>query len=879
MKQKLLLLAIAILGISVYVFYYQKNQQNRIITNFIPDNTLVLLETNEISTVKNKVIPRIPLLSRASFQYQIFKNIGLNNKDISNLSYKKILYFALIPEGKNQLSFVNYLPLSSDDEDFIKKLENLTQNTFGNRTITHTTQGFKISEVINKNAKSIFAFILQNNFLIFSSSSLAIEETILHKKNVWVNTLQLNSTNLDSELIFTKTHFNQSAINSFLKDIAVENTNNIISLFPESYQWLKPEANTVEAISTNININLFEGQKPADIQCFNMIPNSCSFLLNLTFSNREKIIKKIEANIDTDKKIKSLRKKASDEFDFKFSNIYNHIEEEITLCSFDNSEKSAQNKVLIIKQKGLLNPLKVIARNVAEQSEGDVFSVQYGSFLITSLGIKDFPSLILGSVYGGFEECYFTEYNDYIIMGSNLPVMQDYLINISKGDVWGNSPKQKSIINNCVPANLTMITETSKALKGLQKVLNVQWVEKITSYEKLLLSTQAEILQQNATEGRLVLLRNIEPVKTKKKFSNKWIKLGGLQIESSVEPMYLINPLNKSAQILVQGKNNLLHLYEKGKQIWTYQLAGKIIGKIKFISFLKKNEQQLLIVTNHKIFLLTREEKGFNVIPSKSFHSFNLENFNVFENEQDKSQNLTLVSGNGESFKLNKETHVLSPVFTKEQTSQTLTPMPNIIVKGIEYAIILEKSGKLTLQNAKGKIAAGFPINLGEIFNEAPNLESKNNNIVIKTLSEKGKLFEISLEGKILEKRQLFRPDNEVKFSLAVDERNTDWVLMRTNGKEVTVLDKNEQEIFTVKGLNYGKKILKYYNLGIAGKYFAINNGYETYHFYDKNGQSIGGLPITSQSLPSLSYSDSYKKILMNITTPKSIETWSVKIK
>ena len=158
-------------------------------------------------------------------------------------------------------------------------------------------------------------------------------------------------------------------------------------------------------------------------------------------------------------------------------------------------------------------------------------------------------------------------------------------------------------------------------------------------------------------------------------------------------------------------------------------------------------------------------------------------------------------------------------------------------------------------------------------------MESKNNNIVIKTLSEKGKLFEISLEGKILEKRQLFRPDNEVKFSLAVDERNTDWVLMRTNGKEVTVLDKNEQEIFTVKGLNYGKKILKYYNLGIAGKYFAINNGYETYHFYDKNGQSIGGLPITSQSLPSLSYSDSYKKILMNITTPKSIETWSVKIK
>ena len=880
MKQKLLFLAIAIVGIGVYVFYHHKNQQSRIITNFIPDNTLVLLETNEISTTKNTIIPRIPLLSQASLQYQVFKNIGLNDKDISNLILKKTLYFALIPKGKNQLSFVSYLPLSSDNEIFIEKLENLSHNINGKRIITHTTQGFKVSEVINENAKSIFAFIIQDNFLIFSSSSLAVEEAVLHNNNNnWINTLKLNAINFDSDSIFTKTHFNQTAISSFLRDITTEKTNNIIALFPETYQWLKPQENALEAISNKINTKLFEGQKPADIQCFNIIPNSCSYLLNLSFSNREKIVKKIEENIEHDDKINALREKASDKFSFTFANIYNRIENEITLCSFDNSEQSTQNKVLIIKQKGLLNPLKVIARNVAEQSEDDVFSVQYGSFLITSLGIKEFPSLLLGSIYGGFEECYFTEYDGYIILASNLPVMQDYLINISKGNVWGNSPKQKAIINHCVPANMTMITETSKALKGLEKVLNNQWGEKITRYENTLLSVQAEIIQQNADEGRIVLLRNIEPVKTNKKFSNKWIKLGGMSIEASSKPMYLINPSNKNTQILVQSKDSILHLYENGHQIWTYPFADKIVGEIKYVNFSKKNEQQLMIVTNHKVYILTRKEKGFNIIVSKSFKGFNLTNFNVFENEQDKSQNATLVSENGESFKLNKETLILSPAFTRKQTSQTLAPMPTIIIKGIEYAIILEKLGKLTFQDAKGKIAIGFPISLGGIFNAAPILEGGNNNIVIRTLNEKGELYKISLEGKILEKRQLFRSDNEVKFSLSADERNTDWVSMRTNGKEVTVLDKNGQEMFTVKDLIYGKKRLKYYNLGIAGKYFAINNGYETYNFYDENGEGIGGLPITSQSNPSLSYSDSYKKILMNITTPTSIETWSVKLK
>lgn len=879
MKQKLLFLAIAIVGIGIYVFYNHKNQQSRIITNFIPDNTLVLLETNEISTVKNKVIPRIPLLSQASLQYQVFKNIGLKDKDISNLILKKTLYFALIPEGRNQLSFVSYLPLSTDNEGFIKKLESLSQNTNGKRIITHTTQGFKVSEVINENTKSVFAFIIQDNFLIFSSSSMALEETVLHKNNIWINTFMLNSINFDSDSIFTKTHFNQSAISSFLTNISTEKINNIISLFPETYQWRQPQGNAIEAISNKINTKIFEGQKPKGIQCFNMIPNSCSYFLNLSFSNREKIVKKIEENIENDERINALREKASDKFNFKFGNIYNHIENEITLCSFDNSEQSTQNKVLIVKQKGLLNPLKVIARNVAEQSEDDVFSVQYGSFLITSLGIKEFPSLLLGGVYGGFEECYFTEYNGYIILSSNLPVMQDYLINISKGDVWGNSPKQKAIINHCVPANMTMITETSKALRGLQKVFNNQWGEKIIRYENTLLSVQAEIIQQNATEGRIVLLRNIELVKTKKKFSNKWIKLGGLSIEASSQPMYLINPSNKNTQILVQSKDSILHLYENGHQIWTYPFARKIVGEIKYVNFSKKNEQQLLIVTNDKIYILTRKEKGFNIIESKSFQGFNLTNFNIFENEQDKSQQLTLVSENGESFKLNKETLILSPIFIRKQTSQSLAPMPNIIIKGIEYVIILEKSGKLTLQNARGKIASGFPTYLAGIFNAAPFLEGGNNNIFIRTLSENGELYKISLEGKILEKRQLFRPNNEVKFSMSVDERNTDWVLMRTNGKEVIVMDKNEQEMFKVNELNYGKKALKYYNLGIAGKYFAINNGYETYSFFDEYGESIGGLPITSQSHPSLSYSDSYKKILMNITKPKSIETWSVKIK
>ncbi len=877
-KQKLLILGFAILGIGGFIYYHQTSQLNNQITDFIPDNTLVLLETNEISTVKNVVIPRIPLLTKASSQYQVLKKIGLTQKEIELLIFKKTLYFALLPAGKDNFSFINYLPLTTENEDFVEKLSKLLQNNTGKRLIPHTTKGFKVLEVIDENAESLFSYIIQDNFLIFSQSSLALEESILHSENSWVKSLKLYAINATSGAIFTQTYFNQNSINSFLKDISDKNAINFSSFIPQSFEWLKPNANVIEALSTSVNSNLFEGQKPAHIQSLNMIPNSCSYSLIMSFSNQEKFIKNLEKNLEGHQKINSLRKKVSSKFEVEFNKIYAKINDEVTLCSFDNLDQSIQNKVLLIKQKGLLNPLKVFARNVASKSEDDVYSVQYGSFLITSLGIKEFPMMLLGEVYTGFEECYFTEYNDYIILASSLAMMQDYLINISKGDVLSNSPKSKKITNHCLPANLTLIIENSKALKGLQKVLNPKWAEQLNVYKNALLGVQAEILQLSASDGRLVLLKNIEVNKVIQKTNNKWVKLGTINITASSKPKYLINPLNKNAQILLQSADQVAHLYEKGKQIWSYQLNGEIIGDIKSVNYSKNASQELLIATKTKIYILTRNQKGFEVITSKPFKGFNLENFNVFENENDRGKNITLMSENGESYKLSKESLIVSPIFKRSTVSQTLTPLPNIILKGNEYAVMLEKSGKIYLQNVKGKIAEGFPLTISGNFTSPALLEGENKNVLIRIISEQGDLYKISLDGKILEKRQLFRPNNEVKFSMVMDERSADWVLMRTDGKEVVVLNKNEQEIFTIKELNYGRKVLNYYNLGIAGKYFSVNNGYTTYQFFNENGEGIGQIPVESTYKPSISYSDSYKKIIMNITTPSSIETWSVKI-
>ncbi len=880
MKKNLLFLGLLILGIGGYFFYQKNIQQHSFVTNFIPDNTIILLETNEISTTKNKIIPRIPMLSRANQQYQIFKQIGLNDKDISNLLLKKTLYFAVIPEGKGDFSFINYLPLNADNEDFIEKLESLNQNAIGYRVIPHTTKGFKILEVVNANAKVVFSYIIQENFMIFSKSNLAIEEAILHQENSWINSLNLYAKSGESDSLFTITHFNQKAIGKFIADVLVVKSNTsaqIFTLFPETFQWLKPNKNSLEGIGIKDTQNLFKEQIASSINNLNMIPNSCSYMIDFSFDKPKMLISKFEILLENESRISVLRDEASSKFDIDFSKIYDKIEREITYCAFDNSQGSLSNKILIFNHKGLMNPLKVIARNVAQQGKEDVFSVQYGSFMIINLGIKEFPSLLFGKIFSGFEECYFTEYNDKLILASSLSMMQDYLISVGKGDVWGNSPKHKTILKSCIPANLTVISESSKVIPNFQKLINSTWSNKINTYNLELSSVQAEILQSTATESRIVLLKNIEPVRSSVKYANKWVKLGKIGLEANAQPLYLVNPINKNAEILVQSKDNKLQLYSQGKQIWNHQLTGKIVGEIRNSRVFDKSVQQFLCATNKNIYILLRTEKGFDVKVSEAFRGYNLDNFKIFENEQDHQHFVTFVTSNGETYKMDKKSLTLKSTNSDNKIAGVIAPFPSIIINNQEFGIYLTKNGKLIIKNSSGLVAKGFPMSFKGVFNTPAILEGNENNIIL--LSDKGELHKISLTGKVIEKRQLFRPDNEMKFSMAMNERGNDWVLMRTDGKEVVVMDKNENEIFALKGLIYGKKALNYYNLGIGGKFFALNNGYSTYNFYDETGQNIGGLPILSEYKPRLSYSDSYQKVIMNITTPTTIETWSAKIR
>jgi hypothetical protein len=105
------------------------------------------------------------------------------------------------------------------------------------------------------------------------------------------------------------------------------------------------------------------------------------------------------------------------------------------------------------------------------------YAIPYGSFTITALGVREFPAMVLGPIFSGFSNCIFTEYKDFVILASDLSTLQEYLLSISKNEVWSSSSRHQSLLKKLGENNLVWISEPQKALTGLQALLPSPWYE------------------------------------------------------------------------------------------------------------------------------------------------------------------------------------------------------------------------------------------------------------------------------------------------------------------------------------------------------------------------------------------------------------------
>lgn len=883
MKKASLLLCAFLLGIVGYLFYSSSQPSDTMINNFISDNTLVLIETSEAlqpNKSETSSLRQLPLFSNLINEVKRFDDLGLNQELITHLFEGKRLFFAILPLGKEQVQAVTYLPLSHKDDIFLEELLTLKTKVSGTRIISHTTEGEQISEIINPQGKAELSFIIKDNLLIYSTSSILIEDILLHSKGKWANELALGNTTINHENVSTVSYWNKDAITHFAKLILEKDGSAspyIMDIMPQYHFWTANKEG--DLIGTNdTESNLFFGKQEAQsLNCLSLIPNATASFSHWTISDNSLIEAAVNEHIHTKSGLETLKKKASSEFDIDFSDIYENIGHEIMVCHTTLGNTDAGGKLLLIQQEHLIETLDEISQNVADNGNTSVFSMQYGNFLVHRLGFKEFPAMAFGPYFFGFQESFYTQYKGHLVIANNLQTLQDYLQVVSKNDVWSSSVKYQALVKRCKVANTTVICDIPKTIPFLNNSLNSSWKNTLASVNDEINSFITLVYQaENEHRSTLYLLKNEGSLNSSSKYSNKLVKLTSVKQSVSSVPFYLYNPVTKKAEVLVQGEHNKIYLIGEKTSTWSYQLPDKLVGLIKPVKLLNNEAQQFLLATASNLYLLVRTETGFDVTASPSFSGIKLAEYGILD---DTNNNLTILTKTGQAYQLDKTTLQLSKASTSTTLSTYLTPISTLLINGKGYALLLETNGKLSLVNEVGHAVKGFPIRLKGSFQQPAILEETNGALFIRVVSEQGELYTISTDGNIEEEQQLFRPSNEDKFSICPNDKQNDWVILRSDGKNCSILDKNTNELFSLSNLSYGNKQIQFYRLGNNLRCFALSNGRNTYQLYDEKGNLLSDKPLVSTSRPSITYSESYNKILINTTSATSIDTWSIKLK
>ncbi len=499
---KFSLISILLIFITVGAYwayiYYLADTSNKNALNYIPDDAVFIVETNNLSKAWTEI-------SNSEAWTFLTKNAYFSdiNSDIEDLNkYLKENQFADLLLKDRTLTMSVHM-ISQKDWDFIfvvdlKKMSNVLKGNLkaglgfveGYTVTERLYKGFKIVELSdNENPNDIIYLTLAHNLLVVSFSGILIERSIDQSKDLhWENNEKFAtvSQKIDGNNLF-KMFVNYSQISNF------------------SLSYLTEESETVKMLSTSLahtafNINLenemlsFKGftnidstnsyikalskVNPGKFSAWEILSNQTSLYMAMSFENYKDFYQNLinqykEGNTkdmeDIDKNVKLIEKLLGISMEQDF---FGWIGSEISFAKLRPGNNTRIEDVLIVfktkdienAKAGLGNIIKKIKRRTPLKFEKE----SYKNYDIQCLEIKGFFKVFFGKMFADIEKPYFTYIEDYVVFSNSLETLKNEIDDYITGNTLShntNFVSFKDEFNN--KANLTLFLLTPRMYENL----------------------------------------------------------------------------------------------------------------------------------------------------------------------------------------------------------------------------------------------------------------------------------------------------------------------------------------------------------------------------------------------------------------------------
>lgn len=880
------LILILILASGYGIYYFWSKQKPLDIWSLVPENALLVYENDNLIKSWNAVQENPvweDLLQLDSFQeikgnFESLDSLTGKNGALDDLFKNNPILISMHITSKDDFDFVFYQSINKSTQ--FQMIEEVEENLKELKQSQRTYENYTINELKDKTNKVVFSYLIIKSNFVGSFSPILIEDVIRN--------LEKEDKNFknENEEIFKIAKFQNDAGNLFINfnrlnwlfkvfsGEAKNSTLQILQNFSGStfldfvFDDHQIYFNGYTFLSdSNTYLKIYENQKGGDITLENLLPARTALLVHERFDQPDLWYK--ETMNFWNKKIidyQKDQKTTAEKYPVDIRNFHEFMSGENALAVLNNTtSKEETDKLVFIKMKDQnegLNKFNKLAEEAAKYKGDTLYYEFYAGKEIRELVIEEFPYWLLGPNYAGFENTFYTVFNDFIVLSNNIQSIKTMVLDIETESTWGKSIKQNQFLESTLQeSNLSIIVNNVQAWPMLVPALNEKWSAFFKENEYPLKNLELVAMQFSNESDKFYT--NIEmnhyesEIATDLEYFNV-LQSVRLSLPITSKPFVVKNHDTGLFETIVQDSSNTIHLIgTNGSILWSEPLGKPIISEVFQIDFYKNNKLQYAFATEEKVYILDRNGIGIENYPIELTNEDGLKHFNVIDYDKSKNYRFITSTQAGDIYLTDKYGKTLGEWSPMKLGDKIASIPEHIRIRSKDFMVALQENGTVNVMSRNGEMKPNFPIKIEDrlsdnLFFEVGNSFEKS---YLVTLTNGGELVKLSFTGKVDAKSQLYKPTKETIFKIIPDATGRTYLLARQDLNRVSMLNGKGELMFDKDYLSREEMGIQYYQFAAEKELIAITDKVQEFtYIYTKDGTLINSQPIESNNEVAMIY-------------------------
>ena len=875
-----------VLTAGIYFIFFYKSEPSSEPLKAIPSSASVIIKVNNFSALLKELndnntlwntLNTIPGVDRINRQMYLLDSLYDHLPEIAQILNYSPSFISAHVTGNEHISIMHAFKLP--DKSGEKKISDLitgfvvNAGTINNRTY----EGVDIYEVVllNEHLLNNFSFALTHNILIFSFSTILLEDAIRQLQSDESVMLDREFSNIFSTAgknvsanIFVNFPLFAKMLSAYVKPdykAEVRSVKNFagwaeldINLLPEML-LMNGFINTPDSLSSIVD--MFTGQSPQRLTADEILPASVGSFLTLSFSDFDLYYTAFqdylrEQGLYTG--YQNTLQSLINAYNLNFrDDLLEIFDNEITLA-FDQENQAGKDvsSYVLLRVKSaaqtedkVLRWIKGIAATESKTTSTYKTDYKFDNELvypIYHLPVREFTAKIFGSLFSFLDDHYFTILDHYLVFSGSPDALKtlinDYVLNKTlRNDLTYNNFREELSPRSNINFYCNMVKANEIFAPYLENSLNQKWGKHLPVFRKVQ-TTGFQIYANNGMLYGNLLVKNSDLFsgKTRTVWESK------LDTAAGFKPVFVTNHQTGQNEVFVQDlKNNIYLVNQVGRVLWKIHLPEQINSEIYQVDFYNNGKLQLLFSTRNQIYLIDRNGNNVEKYPVR-LRSPATCGVSVFDYENNHDYRLFVACEDKHVYLYTKDGNLLPGWHFGKADSEVKQPVNHFrigsrdfIVFGDDYkTYILDRQG-----NTRVKADAYFRRSVQN--NYVLDIPRDGTGPSILTTDTSGRVYFISFTGKV----KMAEPPVSFTGNHFFDCKDLDGdgkaELIYLDNDKLTVFSSDFKEVFSrdfKSGADY-RPI--YYQFSVTDRKLGIVNKKENkIYLINNDGNLYTGFPL-----------------------------------